>query len=59
MDINQLVMKMQNNIAILENSLTVIKVNHMLIIQTHNLTTRYLATMKTYVFTGPQSPTFT
>lgn len=43
MDADQLVMKMQNDVATLEHGLTVIKVNHMLTIQTCNLTTRYLA----------------
>lgn len=44
LDADQLVMKMQNDLATLENSLTALKVNYILNIQSCNSTTWYLAT---------------
>lgn len=56
---DQLVMRMQHDIASLENSLTVIKVNHILTIQTHNPATRYLATgCEILCFYCLKNPTF-
>lgn len=44
LDADQLVMKMQNNLATLENSLTALEVNYVLNIQSRNPTTWYFAT---------------